>query len=124
MDTGFLGGLDAFCLDFPVYGCEPRSGESRTRVAERAVLELHRGQVAERGVPAAAVEEDLDVLEDLGPQLRLGRPRADVDELLLERREEALGDRVIEAVALAPIDWAMPAARACWPKASATNWLP
>src|SRR5215218_870683 len=25
---------------------------------------------------------------------------------------------------LLPIDWAMPAARACWPKASETNWLP
>ena len=23
-----------------------------------------------------------------------------------------------------PIDWAIPAARACWPKASETNWLP
>ena len=25
---------------------------------------------------------------------------------------------------LLPIDWAMPAARACWPKARLTNWLP
>ena len=23
-----------------------------------------------------------------------------------------------------PIDWAMPAARACWPNARLTNWLP
>jgi hypothetical protein len=45
-------------------------------------------------VPPAAVEEDLDVLEDLGPQLRLRRPGAAVDELLFQRREEALGDGV------------------------------
>jgi hypothetical protein len=48
-----------------------------------------------------AVEEDLDVLEDLGPQLGLGRPGATVDEFLLERGEEALGDGVVEAVAAA-----------------------
>jgi hypothetical protein len=50
-------------------------------------------------VPAAAVEEDLDVLEDLGPQFGLRWPGAAVDELLLERGEETLGDGVIEAVA-------------------------
>jgi hypothetical protein len=52
-------------------------------------------------VPAAAVEEDLDVLEDLGPELGLRRPCAAVDELFLERGEEALGDGVIEAVTAA-----------------------
>jgi hypothetical protein len=49
-------------------------------------------------VPALAVDEDLDVLEVLGPQLGLGGPGAPVDEFLLQGREEALGDRVIEAV--------------------------
>jgi len=35
-------------------------------------------------VPAAAVEEDLDVLEDFSPELGLRRPAAIVDELLLQ----------------------------------------
>jgi hypothetical protein len=52
-------------------------------------------------MPSAAVEEELDVLEDFRAQLSLHRPRAAVDELLLERREEALGDGVVEAVSLA-----------------------
>src|SRR3954469_4461190 len=64
-------------------------------------LELRGGEKAERGVPAAAVEEDLDVLEDLGAQFGLGWPAAAVDELLLQRREEALGDGVVVAVAAA-----------------------
>jgi hypothetical protein len=45
-------------------------------------------------VAALAVVEDLDVVKDLGAKLGLGRPGAAVDELLLERREEALGDGV------------------------------
>src|SRR3954454_19005072 len=64
-------------------------------------LELRWGEKAERGVPAAAVVEDLDVLEDLGAQLGLGWPAAAVDELLLQGREEALGDGVVVAVAAA-----------------------
>jgi hypothetical protein len=41
VDTGCLGGLGLFCLDsLPICRCEPRSGESRPAVAERAVLEL------------------------------------------------------------------------------------
>jgi hypothetical protein len=55
-------------------------------------LELRGREHPERRVSPAAVEEDLDVLEHLGPQLGLGGPRAAVDELLLEGREEALGD--------------------------------
>src|SRR5215207_414196 len=62
-------------------------------------LELRRGEKSERGVPAAAVVEDLDVLEDLGAQLGLGWPAAAVDELLLQGGEEALGDGVVVAVA-------------------------
>src|SRR5215217_3176200 len=64
-------------------------------------LELRWGEKAERGVPAAAVVEDLDVVEDLVAQLGLGWPAAAVDELFLERREEALGDGVVVAVAAA-----------------------
>jgi hypothetical protein len=52
-------------------------------------------------VPAAAVEEDLDVLEDLGSELGLREPAAAVHELLLERGGEALGDGVVVAVAAA-----------------------
>jgi hypothetical protein len=37
-------------------------------------LELRWGEKAERGVPAAAVVEDLDVLEDLGAQFGLRWP--------------------------------------------------
>src|ERR687897_966116 len=87
-------------------------------------LELLGREKPERRVSASAVEEDFDVLEDLGPQLGLRRPAAAVDEFLLERREEALGDGVIEAIAAAAHRLGDPAARACWPKASETNWLP
>jgi hypothetical protein len=45
-------------------------------------------------VPALAVIERFDELEDLTDQLLTGRPRAAVDELLLEGREEGLGDGV------------------------------
>ena len=47
-------------------------------------LELRWGEKAERGVPAAAVVEDLDVLEDLGAQFGLGWPVAAVDERFLQ----------------------------------------
>jgi hypothetical protein len=63
-------------------------------VAEGAVLELQRGKHAERGVPADAVVEGLDVLEDLARELAACRPGATMDELFLERGEEALGDGV------------------------------
>jgi hypothetical protein len=43
-------------------------------------LELLGREEAECGVPAAAVEEDLDVLEDLRAQRRLRGPGYDRDE--------------------------------------------
>ena len=61
-------------------------------------LVLARGELPESGVASSAIVEDLDVLEDLAAELSLGRPCVTVDQLLLERREEALGDGVIEAV--------------------------
>src|SRR3954451_17471049 len=64
-------------------------------------LELRWGEISERGVPALAVVEDLDVLEDRAAQVGLGWPAAAVDELLLQGREEALGDGVVVAVAAA-----------------------
>src|SRR5215217_6094241 len=57
--------------------------------------------MSELAVAALAVVEDFDVVEDLGPQLGFGGPRAAVDEFLLKRREEALGDGVVVAVAAA-----------------------
>src|SRR5215207_3450377 len=59
---------------------------------------LSRGDHAERGVAALAVVERLDVLEYGGPELEPARPAAAVDELLLERREERLGDGVVVCV--------------------------
>jgi len=41
-------------------------------------------------VHAAATVEDLDVLEDGAPRRGPGRPHAAVEELLFQRREEAL----------------------------------
>jgi hypothetical protein len=49
-------------------------------LVSRSAGEAH----AERAVAALAVEDDLDGVEHLGSQLRLRRPRAAVDELLLE----------------------------------------
>src|SRR4051794_23710841 len=42
-----------------------------------------------------AVVERFDVLEDLARQPVAGRPRLAVDEFLLQRREEALGDGIV-----------------------------
>ena len=112
MDTGCLGDLGLFCRDsLPVYRCEPRSGESRPAVAERAVVELHRGEVAERGVPAPAVIERLDVLEHRDAGFGLGRPRAAVDEVLLDRGMKALQRGVVETAPFAPIETSIPTAR-------------
>jgi hypothetical protein len=51
-------------------------------------------------VSPGLVVEGLDVLEDGGAEIAPGRPGLAVNELLLDRREEALRDGVIEAVAL------------------------
>src|SRR4051794_1966211 len=51
-------------------------------------LELRGREEPARRVPSGAVEEDFDVLEDLGPQLGLRGPGAAADEFLLDRREE------------------------------------
>jgi hypothetical protein len=48
----------------------------------------------ERGVAALAVVERLDVLEHGGLELEPRGPAAAVDELLLQGREESLGDGV------------------------------
>jgi hypothetical protein len=69
-------------------------------------------EVAERGVPPPAVGEDLDVLEHRDARLGLGRPRAAVDEVLLDRGVKALEQGVVEPAALgALIETSIPAAR-------------
>ena len=52
-------------------------------------------------MPAPAIVEGLDVLEDCPPRGLPGREAGAVDELGLERAEEAFHRRVVEAVALA-----------------------
>jgi hypothetical protein len=63
-------------------------------------------------VPAAAVEEDLDVLEDRGAQLGLRRPRASADELLLKVTKKLSATALSKQSPREPIDCVMPAARA------------
>ena len=77
------------------------------------VLELHGRAHPERRVPAAAVEEDLDVLEDLGAQFGLGGPGAAVDELVLKVAKKLSATALSKQSPLLAIDCAMPAARAC-----------
>jgi hypothetical protein len=49
---------------------------------------------------------------------------APVDELVLERREERLGDGFVIAIPLEPIETALRASRAAWPKPSETDASP
>ncbi len=66
------------------------------------LLVLGRGEVAERGVATPRVLEALHALEDLRGQLLASRRGAAVHELLLQGREECLGNRVVLAVTLGP----------------------
>src|SRR5437763_16761990 len=60
---------------------------------------LGRGAVAQGRVQTLPIVEDLDILEHRRPGLRTGAEAGLVDVLLLERGEEALHRRVIQAVA-------------------------
>src|ERR1700754_2567370 len=64
-------------------------------------LERCRGEHPEAVVASLAVVEDLDVVEDFAAEIAAGRPGSAVDELFLERGEEALGDGVVVAIAAA-----------------------
>jgi len=55
-----------------------------------------------RGVAALLVVEDLDPFKDPLRELGAAVPDATVEQLGLQRREEALGDRVVERVADGP----------------------
>src|SRR4051794_25743987 len=63
-------------------------------------LELRGREVAQRRVSAGGVVEAFDELEDFADQRTAGRPGAPMDELLLQGREEALGDGVVVGAAL------------------------
>jgi hypothetical protein len=79
---------------------------------QRAVLELGGTEVAEREVTTTAVAERFDVLEDRDAGHGLGRPRAAVHEVLLDRGVEALKHHVVEASSpLAPIATSIPPMR-------------
>ena len=74
---------------------ERRSGGG-FRASDSAGLRYPEG-----GVQAPPVEQDLDVVNDRPAGPGPGWPRPPVDELLLQRGEEALGDGVIPALAKA-----------------------
>src|SRR5256885_9619289 len=50
-------------------------------------------------MPPLPIVEELEVLEELGARHRPGGPGRIVDQLDLQRREEALGDGVVPAIA-------------------------
>src|SRR5690349_3133749 len=56
-----------------------------------------RAGVAEGGVEASAVVPALDVTEDGGPRCLAGRPCMYVNQFVLERRKETLGNGVVPA---------------------------
>ena len=92
-------------LMISVGGCEPRSGEGQILAAASGVLKLQGREHPERRVSADAVVERLDVVEDLRGELAARRPGAAVDEFLLERGEEALGDGVEAPMSTAGWSW-------------------
>src|ERR1043165_9210856 len=65
----------------------------------RLTLELHVGKVAEGRVPAARVIEAFDEVDDRSARLVVSFERGAVDQLTLERGEEALAHGVVVAVA-------------------------
>jgi hypothetical protein len=67
---------------------------STTERRESELFVVGWGEHVQGGVPALTVVERLDVFEHRGLQLEPRGPAAAVDELLLERREERLGDGV------------------------------
>src|SRR5688572_25183667 len=74
-------------------------GAQRAQRLELGLLVIDWGEHPEGGVAAPAVVERLDVLEHRGLELEPRWPAAAVDELLLERGEEGLGDGVVVGVA-------------------------
>src|SRR5512144_181700 len=63
------------------------------------MLEHSGAEVAQRRMSPLPVVELLDVVEELGARRRPRLPRGVVDEFDLQRGKEALGDRVVPAIA-------------------------
>jgi hypothetical protein len=75
-------------------------------------------------VASLAVVEDLDVVEDLGAQFGLCRQERRWMSSFLRVAKKLSATALSKQSPLLPIDCAIPAARAFWPNASDTNWLP
>src|SRR5215218_2216055 len=73
----------------------PRSSRGMTGGSAGRIVVLHPFAL---GVPALAVVESFDVLEDRPPGRLSGREAGAVHEFVLEAAEEALHGRVVEAV--------------------------
>ena len=56
--------------------------------------------IPERRMPPLPIVEELEILEELGARRRPSGPGHVVDQLDLQRREKALGDGVVPAIAL------------------------
>jgi hypothetical protein len=73
-------------------------------------------------VPAPAVVERFDVLEDGDACLGLGRPGAAVDEVLLDRRVKLSSTALSKQLPFAPIETSIPTARQRRVKTSDVYW--
>src|SRR5206468_1633284 len=62
-------------------------------------LEIHRGQVLEGRMAAAWVVPAFEEVENGEARVRLGREALSIEQLALERREEALAEGVVVGVA-------------------------
>jgi hypothetical protein len=80
--------------------------------------------VVEGRVASLAVVEDLDEVEYGGPQRLAGWPVIAVQQLAFQGGEEALGDGVVKASPMVPIEATRPAARSWRPKARLVYWQP
>src|SRR5262245_46506272 len=56
-------------------------------------------EVAKRRMTSPAIIEELEIVEEVGASLAAGSPRRVVDELDLQRGEEAFGNGVVPAIA-------------------------
>jgi hypothetical protein len=65
-----------------------------------------------------------DEIEDREPGLPRRPEPMPVQELALERREEAFAERFVEASPTLPIDGRTPASAQRWPKATDVYWQP
>ena len=92
MDHRSLG-LIATVMDLPRFGGRVTAWVSSSGLDPPFIL--HGREVAEGGMPAARVIPALDEAEDGHPGLGLGAEAAAVEQLALERGEEALAQRII-----------------------------